>query len=96
MPKPICVPCERFYQPQQNGFPFLEGMQRDGLRAAAPGKDHNDDWQDYKLWVGDKWRCPGCGHEIVVGALNPASERHMPDFKLMRDRFGPRFRVNDC
>lgn len=92
--KPICVPCERFYRPKENGFPFLEGMQREN--GAPPGKEHDLLWQDYKLWVGDKWRCPGCGHEIVVGALHPVSEQHMPDFKSMRDRFGPRFRVNDC
>jgi hypothetical protein len=27
---------------------------------------------DHKLWVGDKWRCPGCGHEIVRRRSRPS------------------------
>jgi hypothetical protein len=93
--KPICVPCERFYRPKKNGTAFIEGMPN--ADDARPGKDHRLEWSDYKLWHGDKWACPGCGHEIIVGvAKEPLSEHYLPDFEKMVESFKPIFRVNDC
>jgi hypothetical protein len=95
MPKPVCVPCERFYRPEKNGFTLLEGKPK--FNGAEQGKAHTDDWEDYKLWNGDKWKCPGCGHEIVIGfAGQPVSEDYLPDFKGKVKNWAPAFRVNDC
>jgi hypothetical protein len=88
--KPICVRCQRFYRPKQNGFRFTEGM---------PGySDNPNNWRPYKLWVGDLWECKGCGHEVIVGVgLNPVSEHYMPNFEKVRTDGGfDRLQVNDC
>lgn len=83
--KPVCVDCQLFYQPEKNGFPFEEGMQGDG------------EWQSYKLWLGDKWKCRGCGSEIIVGTgANPVSHHFMPDYGEMVNLLQPAFRVDDC
>lgn len=95
MLKPICVPCQRFYRPKKNGFVFIEGMPID--QNARPGKETPELWQPYKLWIGDKWKCEGCGNEIVVGVCNrPINEQHKPDFKSDCDAFHPQLTVNDC
>lgn len=94
--KPICVPCQRFFRPFRTGFYFTEGMP---IRAGArPGTDDADNWEDYKLWAGDKWKCQGCGAEILVGfGYAPLLVRHEPDFAKMVIAFGANtFRVNDC
>ena len=63
--KPICVPCGRFYRPEKNGVLFVEAL----------------DGTPYKLWSGDKWKCPNCGSEVIVGSgLEPISEHYEPDF----------------
>jgi hypothetical protein len=93
--KPICVPCERFYRPKKNGFSFLEGMPKSN--QAPSGKEHSDLWDDYKLWHGDLWQCPGCSHQIIVGVgSGPISEHYLPDFAGRVKSFAPAFRVNDC
>lgn len=108
MPKPVCVPCQRFYRPEKNGFLWVESMPQPPVDMAAdliprgnePGAD--EIWTDYKLWLSDKWKCDGCGHEIVVGhAFQPASEHYLPTFKGVvkeaEERMGaPLLRVNDC
>lgn len=56
-----------------------------------------DDWQPYKLWVGDLWRCRGCGAEIIVGVPHqPLSEHYKPDFAEALARFQPKRQVDDC
>jgi hypothetical protein len=93
--KPICVPCERFYRPAKNGLYFLEGMPREG--NPPPGKQFDLLWANYKLWQGDKWKCPGCGHEIVVGVgREPIAEHYQPGFRHQVETYKPAFRVNDC
>jgi hypothetical protein len=97
MMKPICVPCERFYRPAKNGISFLEGMPNGTDTPPRSGKGHADEWDDYKLWMGDKWRCPGCDHEIVVGfGREPLAVQHEPTFRKDVDSYKPAFRVNDC
>lgn len=86
--KPICVPCQRFYRCAKNDFPFIEGMPINGRR---------EQWAPYKLWLGDKWRCEGCGHEIVVGvAREPVGEHYQSDFARRVEQFAPALQVNDC
>ena len=93
--KPVCVPCERFYRPKKNGMRFLEGMPVGGNNV-PPGKEHAAQWADYKLWFGDKWQCPGCGHEMVIGAQQPIAEHYQTEFKSLVETYAPEFRVNDC
>ena len=87
MLKPICMTCKLFYRPFRNGTYFTEGMQ-DGAGG----------WQPYKVWVGDLWKCKGCGHEMIVGTGHlPVSERHMHGFDELRTKTGAdEININDC
>lgn len=96
MPKPICVKCGLFFRPAHNGFVVEEGMP-DGGSAKKPirwsGMNPNDDrylaWSGYKLWRADKWKCRGCGVEIVTGyAQHPAAEHYQPDYDSVRRSLG--------
>lgn len=81
--KPICVPCRRFFRPKKNGVYFVEGMPRDGVINPEPGaRRMAEDWQPYKLWVGDLYQCQGCGSLTIVGVGGaPIAERHHPGFE---------------
>lgn len=93
--KPICVPCQRFFRPKKNGFPFIEGMPKSN--DAEPGTAEPDQWKPYKLWMGDKWGCEGCGTEIVVGVgRDPIAEHYQPQFAVTVGRYGVDLQVNDC
>jgi hypothetical protein len=95
--KPVCVQCQRFFRPAKTGFYFVEGMQKPGVARAASGTAEPDKWMPYKLWSGDKWRCDGCGTEIVSGVgASPIRVRHEEDFEEMVEVFGAEFQVNDC
>jgi hypothetical protein len=90
MPKPVCVPCARFFRPYKNGTRVLEGMPVPS--DTRPGLEDPDNWKPYKVWVADMYKCEGCGAEIVVGfGFSPMWERHY-------DRPQPHHhvRVNDC
>ena len=67
-----------------------------GGQSAPPGIAAPHLWKPYKLWLGDLWECNGCGHQIVVGALNPVSEHYMPDFDDQVQAMKPKLIVNDC
>lgn len=62
--KPVCVPCQRFFRCVHTGFNFTEGMPID---HAAPGTAEPEKWLPYKIWASDKWKCEGCGAEILSG-----------------------------
>lgn len=95
--KPICFPCQRFYRPKKNGFPFVEAMPAVGVDRPEPGTAAPDHWTPYKLWVGDLWECQGCGHQAIVGvAHEPVSEHFRKDFTEWRESMGATFQVNDC
>jgi hypothetical protein len=95
MPKPICVKCQRFYRPQRNAVPVIEGMPTHNL--ALPGTREPQSWRPYKIWSADQWHCEGCGHEIVVGfGLNPRAIQHEQGFKLVLDKLVEPIVVNDC
>jgi hypothetical protein len=98
MLKPICVPCQRFFRCVKNGFYFTEGMPADGVRLALPGLAEPDKWQPYKVWSGDKWRCEGCGAEIVSGTgREPIRVQHQSDFTETAHKLGAdQYQVNDC
>lgn len=95
--KPICVPCQRFYRPKQNGRYFIEGMPVGSTRP-EPGVSQPELWKPYKLWAGDEWECRGCGSTIIVGvASTPQSEHFKDDFRTAVASFCPdKYQVNDC
>lgn len=95
MPKPICVPCQRFFRPIHTGFMLTEGMPTQG---AKPGTSEPEKWLPYKLWSGDKYKCEGCGAEIVSGFGREAIRvQHESDFEQVRKSLGAdQFQVNDC
>lgn len=93
--KPICVPCQRFFRVTKTGFYFIEGMPIGN--GVAPGTQEPDRWQPYKLWVGDKWECEGCGSVILSGfGSAPLAEHYQADFADKAQRLGAEFQVNDC
>ena len=94
--KPICVKCQRFYRPKKNGFYFIEGMPKHN--GAGAGLREPENWKPYKLWCGDKWACPDCGAEIVVGTgWVPVAEHYQPNFAERVESFGGwQLIVNDC
>ena len=93
--KPICVKCHRFYRPKKTGYIFIEGMPKEN--DTPPGLVEPENWEPYKLWSGDLWRCPTCLTEIIVGTGNgPIREHYEPDFKETVERFQPELQVNDC
>lgn len=95
MPKPVCVPCQRFFRPAKNGFVLIEAMPQE--EHALPGTEQPDAWAPYKLWNGDKWKCEGCGAEIVVGfGKAPLSEHYLPNWDQMVAYYNPQLTVNDC
>lgn len=96
MPRPVCVPCARFYRTEKNGFRLTESMP--AVDGAKPGKNFAHQWKPYKLWCADKWKCPGCGHEMVTGFGHACvRNQHEPDFDELRIKDGFNdFVVNDC
>jgi len=94
--KPVCVPCQRFFRPERNGYYFIEGMPTQG--RPLPGTQEPHHWQPYKLWVGDLWQCDGCGAQIVSGVgSRPLGEHYESDFAEQVTRTGAsQLQVNDC
>ena len=64
---------------------------------AEPGISEPHKWKPYKIWSGDKWKCEGCGAEIISGTgLHPIAEHYQPDFAQTRARLNADYQVNDC
>jgi hypothetical protein len=97
MPKPVCVPCARFFRMRKGGFYFIEGMPV-GPDRPQPGKAEPDKWRPYKIWAADKWECEGCGATILSGfGLNPIGYQHEDGFeKTARTLGADQLQVNDC
>ena len=91
---PICVKCQRFFHPKQNGMCFIEGMPQTNLTRV--GSSCPDQWQPYKLWSGDLYECAGCGAQTIVGVgQRPLAENHEHDFCKKLKEFGAKIQVND-
>ena len=50
--RPICIKCKKEYQCKKN-----EQVGNDKAVGSFP--------ETY--WMGDLWKCPTCGHEVVTG-----------------------------
>lgn len=96
MVKPICVPCGLFFRPERNGQPVEEGKPHNtgGQPTRWSGQNPGDergsfDWTSYKLYVGDKWKCRGCGAEIIVGIISgPIAYHHEKEYVDVREQWG--------
>lgn len=81
--------CGTHMKPETNGVFFEEGRTPDpseGLPNPAP----------YKLWVGDLWKCPRCGSQVIVGVPpQPLAEHYMPNYAEMAATFPPLLRTRD-
>lgn len=56
-------------------------------------------WEEgtYRIWTGDKWKCPGCHTEIIIGVpARPWAEHFQPDYDESVRVYKPQIRVNDC
>jgi hypothetical protein len=90
MPKPVCVPCQRFFRPLRNGVVVLE--QKPIANDAKPGFASPEKWVPYKLWRADAWQCFGCGTIIISGyGDGPVWENHHGPLPVQPD-----YIVNDC
>ena len=90
MPKPVCIPCQRFFRVKRNGIHVLEG--KPIVHGALSGTKEDHNWAPYKMWRADLWQCEGCGATIASGfANNPMWE----DFEgaLPETLY---HKVNDC
>lgn len=95
MLKPVCVKCHRFFRMVKSGFYFIEGFPIS--YPATPGLDDADKWRPYKLWSGDKWRCEGCGAEIISGTgMSPIAEHYQDEFEQRKAQLNAEYQVNDC
>jgi len=99
MLKPVCVKCNLFYRPEINGQAVLENMPNPSYHTSSPANEAG--WYPYKLWIGDRWKCRGCGSEIVIGFTGgPISEHYLPNFKATVERArtirGGLVEVDDC
>jgi hypothetical protein len=93
--KPICIPCQRFFKPEKNGQMVEE--RKPTTNEARPGKDDAHLWDSYKLWMTDRWKCPGCHSEIICGAgRDPICISHQPDYEKVRGWEPNIVIVNDC
>lgn len=94
--KPICIPCQRFFRMTKSGFYFIEGMPIG--RDVEPGTAQAEKWKPYKVWSGDRWRCEGCGAEIISGTGHEnIAEHYQDDFPAVVNRLNAaQFQVNDC
>lgn len=91
MPKPACVPCNRFMRPFKNGVYVLENMP---IKAdAPPGNRAPEAWAPYKLWMADQWHCPDCGAQILTGwGERPIAEHYQKGFAVALAAI----KINDC
>lgn len=96
--KPICVPCQRFFRAKKNGYYFIEGMPKPGVRNPEPGTVDPAHWAPYKVWVGDLWECQGCGATIVSGVGHgPLVEHYQDGFAdTVARTHADQLQVNDC
>jgi hypothetical protein len=51
--KPVCSACQMAMRPHRNGVLVVETYNKPPL--------------PYKLWGADEWKCPVCGHKVIVG-----------------------------
>jgi hypothetical protein len=81
MPRPVCVKCEVEYRVAKNEVLVEE---RYGFAQ-------------YRLWFADLWRCPKCGHKLIVGfGRTPYGESTQFDYaEKIKSHDGPVYRFSE-
>src|ERR1039458_5610600 len=69
--RPVCVKCHTEMRCEKNGVGVL---------------DMSSNEQPYQLWEADKFKCPGCGFEVVVGFAQRATEHWEGPFQQFLNR----------
>lgn len=85
MPRPVrflvCIGCKVEMQCDKN----QHGVE---LTSSVGGVE----LQPYQIWDGDRYACPGCGVEIVVGfGRGPIAETFNEDYARVKARYGEDF-----
>lgn len=96
MPKPACVPCQRFFRPKRIGRRVMENMPVGPPGETLPGLQTPDLWVPYKIWVGDIWECEGCGTQIVAGWAHAPLAEHFDQPRFADLSVGITIKINDC
>ncbi len=96
--KPVCVKCQCYYRPEKIGFYYTEMKPKGSGGSAIRGVHALHAWEPYKCWAGDKWKCPDCKNEIIIGTpMFPFTEHYKPDFEFLRNQHkAEQLCVNDC
>lgn len=82
---PVCVPCKVFMRPERNGTAFEEGRFEDGDTSVP-----------YKLWIGDLFKCPDCGAQVISGfGREPMAHHYEPDYAALVTTYKPILRTKD-
>lgn len=82
MPEIVCCSCNFFYKPEKNAVAVVE------MRPV--GTVSLPEYRPLRLWQADRWRCPGCGHQVVTGfGRAPISEHHDRNFDEKVKAFQP-------
>jgi len=96
MQKPVCLKCACYFRPHKNGVYYVEMKPKAG-RDPARGQREPEGWTPYKVWQGDLWQCPECGHLMIHGSgRRPVSQDYLPDFEKWVSDSGVIRLVNDC
>ena len=72
----VCVPCGREMKILKTGVVAIELVSEDG--------------KPYKAYSFDKFRCPNCGHEVLLGHGDPVGN-YRDDFKKWEQEAEVRF-----
>lgn len=66
MPSPVCVSCATEMRPEKNGFKFVTITSQS---------------DPYQVWKCDKWKCPQCETEVLIGfGQKPIAEYYQEYF----------------
>ncbi len=81
-------------RPKREDFEAFNDSDKYYTEAMERWESH---WGPYKLWTSDKWKCYGCGHEILIGVpRSPWAEHFEPDYAQQVEAADVLIRVNDC
>lgn len=79
--RPVCVKCGVEMRPETNGVGLLDMA----------------DFGPYQIWDADKYKCPTCGYEIVVGFGQAAIAEHFEEsFNQQVDYYRRRNLLVEC
>jgi len=79
--EPVCVKCQVEMKPEKNGVGVLD------ITAFGP----------YKIWVADKWKCPKCGYEVIVGfGIKAIAEHYEKSFHSIVEGYRKQKNLVEC